>query len=80
LTLSDYWEVIAQNTGLSLNQIAEQALVAPARCCLKDTGQVSTGTEIAEKRQVSSIEERLVEEAFAFLPKLSQILRDKHGL
>jgi len=78
--LSDYWEVISQNTDLSLNQIAEQALVAPARCCLKDTSQVSTATEVAGKCQVSSIEERLVEKAFAFLPELSQILRDKYGL
>ena len=78
--LSNYWEVIAQNTGLSLNQVAEQALVAPARCCLKDTGQVSTGTEVAGKCQVSSIEEKLVEEAFAFLPEVSQLLRDKYGL
>ena len=80
LTLSDYWEVIAQNTSLSLSQIARQALVAPARCCLKDTGQVSTGTEVAGKCQVSSIEEGLVEKAFAFLSELSQILRDKYGL
>ncbi|MCK4402512.1 MAG: hypothetical protein KAV98_01905 [Dehalococcoidia bacterium] len=54
--------------------------MAPARCCLKDTGQVSAGAEVLKNRQVSSIEERLVEKAFAFLPKLSQILRDKHGL
>ena len=78
--LSNYWEVIAENTGLSLNQIAEQALVAPARCCLKDASQVSTTTEVAGKCQVSSIEESLVEKAFAFLPELSQILRDKYGL
>jgi len=80
LTLSDYWEVSAQNTGLSLNQVAEQALVAPARCCLKDTGQVSAGTEVLKNRQVSNIEERLIEKAFAFLPELSRILRDKYGL
>ncbi len=78
--LSNYWEVIAQNTGLSLNQVAEQALVAPARCCLKDTGQVSAGTEVAGKCQVSSIEEKLVEKAFAFLPEVSWILKDKYGL
>ncbi len=80
LTLSNYWEIIAQNTGLPLSQIAEQALVAPARCRLKDTGQVSAGTEVLKNRQVSNIEERLVEKAFAFLPELSQILRDKYGL
>jgi hypothetical protein len=78
--LSNYWEVIAQNTGLPLNQITEQALVAPARCCLKDMSQVTTATEVAEKCQVSGIKESLVEKAFAFLPELSQILRDKYGL
>ena len=79
-TLSDYWEVISQNTGLPLEQIAEQALVAPARCCLKDTGQPSTGTEVTGKCQLSGVEEALVEKAFAFLPELSQILRDRYGL
>jgi hypothetical protein len=78
--LSNYWEVISQNTGLSLNQIAEQALVAPARCCLSDLGQVNTVAKTASECQVSSIEEGLVEKAFAFLPELSQILRDKYGL
>lgn len=78
--LSDYWEVIAQNTSLSLNQIAEQALLAPARCCLKDTAVDNAATEGAEKCQVSSIEEKLAEKAFAFLPELSQILRDKYDL
>ena len=78
--LLDYWEVISQSTDLSLNQIAEQALVAPARCCLKDIGQVSTATKVAGECHVSSFEESLVEKAFAFLPELSQILRDKYGL
>lgn len=54
--------------------------MAPARGCLKDTGQVSTGTEVLKNRQVSNIEEGLVEEAFAFLPEVSQLLSDKYGL
>jgi len=82
--LIDYWEVVSRNTDLSLKQIAEQALLAPARCCLKGIGQVDTADEtagqIAEKDQVSGIEERIVEKAFAFLPELSQILREKCGL
>jgi len=77
--LSGYWEVISQNTGLPLEQIAEQALVAPARCCLSDLGQVNTSGKTASECQVSSVEEGLVEKAFAFLPELSQILRDKYG-
>jgi len=78
--LSDYWEVISESTGLSLNQIAMQALVAPARCCLSDTSQVTPVSKMAGECPVSSIEEGLVEKAFAFLPELSQILRDKYGV
>jgi len=82
--LAGYWEVVSQNTGLAPRQIAEQALVAPARCCLKNIGQVGAVDEIAcqvaERGRVSSIEEALVEKAFAFLPQLSQMLRDKYGL
>lgn len=32
--LMEYWEVVSQNTDVSLKQIAEQALMAPARCCV----------------------------------------------
>jgi hypothetical protein len=78
--LSDYWEVISQNTGLPLNQIAMQALVAPARCCLSDTSQVNTVDKTTSKCSASSTEEGLVEKAFAFLPELSRILRDKYGV
>jgi hypothetical protein len=79
-TLSGYWEVVSQNTDLSLNQIAMQALVAPARCCLSDIGQSSTVDKEQAKCQVYSSEEKIVEKAFAFLPELSQILRDKYGV
>ena len=82
--LSGYWEVVSQNTGLMPRQIAERALVAPSRCCLKNIGQVGAIDEIArqteQKCQVSAIEETLVEKAFAFLPELSQMLRDKYSL
>ena len=54
--------------------------MAPARCCLSDLGQVNTEGKTVSECQVSSIEEGLVERAFAFLPELSQILRDKYGV
>jgi hypothetical protein len=79
-TLSGYWEVVSQNTGLSLSQIARQALVAPARCCLSDMGQSNTSEKKAGGCQISSHEEGIVEKAFAILPELSQILRDKYGV
>jgi hypothetical protein len=82
--LTGYWEVVSQNAGLPPKQIAEQALVAPARCCLKNIGQVGAVGEssgsMTEKNQVTSIEERLVEKAFAFLQELSQMLRDRYDL
>jgi hypothetical protein len=73
--LSNYWEVISKNTDLSLDQIAEQALIAPARCCL-----VELTVEAAERSKTSNIEERIVEKAFSFLPELSQILKKRYGL
>jgi hypothetical protein len=78
--LSDYWNVVSENTGLSLSQIARQALVAPARCCLSDIGQSSTSDQRAGGCQISSREEEIVEKAFAFLPEVSRILRDKYGV
>jgi len=82
--LTGYWEVVSQNTALTPKQVAQQALVAPARCCLKNLCQVGAADELvsqrADKEQMSSIEERLVEKAFAFLQELSQILRDKYSL
>jgi hypothetical protein len=76
--LSDYWAVVSESTGISLNQIAMQALVAPARCCLSDIGVSSTTDKKAGECQVSNSEEKIVEKAFAFLPELSQILRHKY--
>jgi len=83
--LSGYWEVVSENSTMSAKQIAEQALIAPARCCLKDIGQVgapgeTTAGKTTEKGHTASIEERLVEKAFAFLPAISRIMRDKYGL
>ncbi len=79
-TLSEYWSVVLENTGLSLSEIAMQALVAPARCCLSDIGQSSVTDKKAGECQVSGSEEEIVEKAFAFLPELSQILKARYGV
>ncbi len=71
--LSGYWEVITKNTGLSLEQIAEQALIAPARCCLVDIS-----IDSSERSKISNIEEKIVEKAFSFLSELSQTLKEKY--
>jgi hypothetical protein len=73
--LSGYWEVVSENTDLSLDQIAEQALIAPARCCL-----VELTIDAAARSETNNIEEKIVEKAFSFLPELSQILKKRYGL
>lgn len=73
--LSNYWEVISENTELSPRQIAEQALIAPARCCLRDNANETTG-----KCEISNAEEEIVEKAFGFLPEISHILKEKFEL
>ena len=82
--LTGYWEVISQNTGLSLKQIAEQALVAPARCCLRDIGQGKATEDIVTPKkqacQLSNIEEGIVGSAFAYLGEISQMLKDRYGV
>jgi len=82
--LLNYWEVISLNTDLPTRTIAEQALIAPARCCLKNIGKVGASDDIAaceiKGSSSSTVEEQLVERAFAYLKALSEILKDKFGL
>jgi len=82
--LTGYWEVVSQNSSTSAKRIAEQALIAPARCCLKNLGQVGATDEIktAETKwnHNSTVEERVVQKAFNYLGMVSEILRDKFSL
>ena len=82
--LSGYWEVVARNTGLPIKQIAEQALIAPARCSLKNIGKVGASDDTTARKTGKSpdltVEEQSVEMAFAHMKTLSQILKDKFGL
>ncbi len=82
--LASYWAAVSQHTGLSSSQIARQSMLAPARCCLKNIGQVGAADEnacpITAGSHLFSIEERLVERAYAYLRELSQILRSKYNI
>ncbi|MFC1864703.1 hypothetical protein ACFLYG_02620 [Chloroflexota bacterium] len=82
--LSSYWEVISLNTGLPTKQIAEQALIAPARCCLKNVGRVGASNDTAARETMGSpsltVEEGLVEKAFGYLGILSKTLKNKFNL
>ncbi len=82
--LSSYWETVATNTELSAKLVAEQALIAPARCCLKNIGQVGASNDTVACETSASpnltVEERLVDKALAYLVKFSEILKDKFDL
>jgi hypothetical protein len=59
---------------MTVKEVAEQALIAPARCCLKNIGGVGAVDETASKEAVScpvQPEERLVETAFSYLKEIS---------
>lgn len=80
--LSDYWQKVAEETELAIEEIAQQALLAPSRCCLRDLGWLDLPDAACEKpgrKQFSKVEERLVETAFAYLNQLSHILKDRYG-
>jgi hypothetical protein len=81
--LNDYWEVISRESHIEMASIAEQALVAPARCCLKNIGQVGACEEkLAGSGTGSpvSTEEAVVQKAFGYLGAISEILKDKYHL
>lgn len=77
--LSEYWEVVASNTGLDTKEIAQQALIAPARCCLKNIGRVGAAGEsdTCPADTTSTSEELVVEKAFGYLKDLSAQFRDR---
>ncbi len=75
--LIDYWQVVAANSDVSAAHLAAQALIAPARCCLKnyEDREEKKKTEGEEVCRVLSSEEEVVETAFGYLGKISARLR-----
>jgi hypothetical protein len=80
--LSGYWEVVGENTGVPAAQVARQALIAPARCCLKNIGLVGASGEAKESGVACNLnpEEKIVEQSFVYLKDISRILQDKYSL
>ena len=81
--LLNYWIVIASNSDVTTKQIAESALIAPARCCLKNIGQVGGVNESIHSQVNGCVlepEEKLVEAAFTYLKQVSRMLREEFNL
>jgi hypothetical protein len=84
MLLLGYWKPVSENIGVPVRNIAEQALLAPARCCLKNVGRVGASDDAKESkvRQTpgSTTEEQLVEKAFDYLKNVSGILKNEFAL
>jgi hypothetical protein len=80
--LTGYWDAVTKNSDIAVEQIAAQALIAPARCCLKNIGRVGAAGEDAacDPGRPLTSEERVVETAFGYLKELSAMLKDRFGL
>jgi hypothetical protein len=82
--LMKYWDIVADNSPVSAKQIARQALVAPARCSLKNLGLVGAQDEKPKAKATrtgdSTIEETTVELAFDYLRRISRNLRSRLGI
>jgi hypothetical protein len=78
--LLDYWKVVSENSSVKLAQIAAQALIAPARCCLKNIGLVGANDDAhpvghPRARPDRTSEEEVLETAFECLRAVSDILK-----
>jgi len=83
--LVGYWQVVAGDSDVPVERIARQALLAPARCMLKDAGLVGAPGEksadsAARGERLVDREEYLVDQAFAILGEVSNHLRDRYRL
>ncbi len=79
--IAKFWGVIAGTTDIPLKQIAQQSLLAPARCMLKNTGRVGAAGEAGGQKALTSdltIEEKLVETGFSYTRLVSRILQEKY--
>ena len=72
--LIQYWEVVSGSAGIPARRIAEQALVAPARCCVRDAG------ERKQACYAPNVEQESVARAFSYLHEISQMLRHKYSI
>jgi hypothetical protein len=80
--LTGYWEVVSQNSRLSTKEIAGKALIAPARCCLKNLEKVGARDDSSTGKisgNGGTSEEQVVVKAFDYLKKLSGLLRDNYS-
>jgi len=72
--LRDYWQAIAKTGNLPLEHIARQALLAPAKCSVKEMSGNWLNDGKNEEQPEPDAEVKTVNKAFSFLKDMSKIL------
>lgn len=75
----DYWHQISTYSGIPESKIAEQALIAPAKCCIKNLPANATPSLGRNSHQFIGHEETTVQLAFVYLKEISALLKTKFG-
>jgi len=76
--LLSYWDTIAMNSEVSTEKLAGSALIAPARCCLKNAGEAGPVRNCrVEGGTGGTSEERIVERALACTNAISSIMKER---
>ena len=82
--LTGFWNILANTSGIDIVQIAEQSMLAPARCCLRnpqESGPLRKQASMdSQPDSGNPIEETLVEKAFSYLKDLSSMFRDIYAV
>lgn len=81
--LDEAWQKVSRSSGLSVDEIANSSLLAPARCCLKNVGRVGSADDSASPASSNGAvvnEEALVETAFNYLKVISREMRRNYSL
>jgi hypothetical protein len=84
--IEQVWKKISLHSDLSIEEIAANSLIAPARCCLKNVGKVGSAEDTNASNQAGistgrpTNEEVLVETAFDYLREVSGNLQYKYSL
>lgn len=82
--LTGFWNILANTSGIDIVQIAEQSMLAPARCCLRnpqESGPLRKQPSMdSQPDSGNPIEETLVEKAFSYLKDLSSMFRDIYAV
>jgi len=82
--LINYWEATSRSGKLSVGQIAEQSLLAPAKCSVKELRQKWAGDDdlgqTSQDEPGAKKEVRAVNKAFGYLREVSGILKDRYDL